>query len=224
MFQDSCGTSLSFRPFLPSIIRQYNYVQMLSEHRESVKPTGQTPTHIELLVTGNQHSQTTMPRSLITTERPGREVSKCTVLTLPSLVSTTAVKTDKPRAPLLQSVPLPQVPTRCVKPVPRNTAEEPARVDKQSPLRQRNSDYKNKRLRKDKRQKPLRLLTFADIPQVTESVRTLLMSKATVQQCSHLQRTAATVIPQRADGDTRTRSSICCVQMWMCPTWQIQEY
>ncbi len=214
MFQDSCGTSLGFRPFLPSIIRQYNYVQILSEHRESGKPTGQTPPHIQLLVTGNKHSQTTTPRSLITTERPGREVSTFTVPTLPSLVRTAAVKTDKPRAPLLQSVPLPQVLTRQVKPVPRNPDEEPARADKQSPLRQRNSGYKNKRLRKDKQQKPLRLLTFADIPPVTESVRTLLMSKASVQQRSH---------PQRADGDTRTRSSDCCVKMWMFPTWQIHE-
>lgn len=203
MFQDNCRISLGFCPFLPSITRQYNNVVM-----QSVKPTKQTPTPLQLLVIGNKHKI-----GLIDANKTTK-----TVPTLSPLVRMAAVKTDKPREPCLQPVALPQVLTHRVTPVPRNREEEPARAENQSPVCQiqRKRGCKNKWLRKDKSQKPLRHLTVVDMPPVTESVRTLLMSNATVQQRLHHQRPTATIFPQRADGNTNS-CKICCVKMWVCP-------
>lgn len=161
MFQADLGSSLIIRPLLPSTIRQHHRMPMPSLRRESVKPTVQTPTHISLMVIGNEHkiglnrpNQTTQARVLtnVTTER-----SHSAVPNLPPLVSTAAVKTDKirvtARAPLRQpAADLPQpvarriIPvlrshvekpeTRRVIPVPRSRVEKPVRAEKQSPVRQ----------------------------------------------------------------------------------------
>lgn len=247
MFQADLGSSLIIRPLLPStIIRQRHRMplQLQSVRRESVKPTVQTPTHISLMVIGNEHkvglnrpNQTTQARILtnVTTERSHSAVPK-----LPPLVFTAAVKTDNTRltarAPLRQPAAAADLPppvarriipvlrshvekpeTRRVIPVPRSRVEKPVRAEKQSPMRQihKNSGCKKKEPCKDKPKIPVRLLAVADFPPVSESVRALLMSNLAAQQRSARQRPPVTTVPRRAGGWSNSAPG---EKMLVCPT------
>lgn len=131
MFQADLGSSLIVRPLLPSTIRQHHRMPLPSVRRECVKPTVQTPTHISLMVIGNEHhiglnrpNQRTLTK--VTTERP-----RSTVPNLPPLVFTAAVKKDNhrvtARAPLRQpaaAADLPQPVARRVIPVLRSHVEK----------------------------------------------------------------------------------------------------
>lgn len=243
MFQADLGSSLIIRPLLPSTIRQHHRMPLQSVRRESVKPTVQTPTHISLMVIGNEHkvglnrpNQTTQARILtnVTTERSHSAVPK-----LPPLVFTAAVKTDNTlvtaRAPLQQpaasDLPPPvarriipvlrshveKPETRRVIPVPRSRVEKPVRAEKQSPVRQKhkNSGCKKKEPCKDKPKIPVRLLAVADFPPVSESVRALLMSNLAAQQRSARQRPPVTTVPRRAGGWSNSAPG---EKMLVCPT------
>lgn len=188
-------------------IRQHHRVQQMpSINRESVKPTGQTHS-LMVIGKGNTNgltrpNQTTQARILTTTERPHWEMNKSPVLILPPLAGTAAFKAHNPRlvtarAPLRHPPPaaasLPQPVTRRIAPVNRSSVGKPASAEKQSPVRliQKNSGSKKKQPCKDQPQKPVRLLTVADFPPVSESVRAV-MCRIADQQHSERQRAAVT--------------------------------